>query len=255
MRVLVVGRGWTGRKVHKELLKRQIDASITSSKEAIAAIKYGRFDWVINCAGVTGIPNVDACEDHPDITMQGNASFPIILHRYAQQYMARFMHWSSGCIYEGKIESVWAHPNFFGSIYSISKGVSDQYLKDKAVVIRIRMPFSSVTEDKNFITKIMNYNKLYNSGQNSMTDHDEAVKVSIDLLLANTPDGPYNLVNSGSMDMVDIANILNIQPKWFSKSEFLAHTKCIRSTCVIPSYEKMRSLDIAFHEAIRKCYW
>jgi len=258
MRVLVVGRGWTGRKVHKELLKRQIDTSITSSKEAVAAIKYGRFDWVINCAGVTGVPNVDACEDHPELTMQGNASFPIILHRHAQQHMALFIQWSSGCIYEGNIESVWAHPNFFGSIYSISKGVSDRYLIDKAIVLRIRMPFSSVVEDKNLITKIMKYYKsakLYNAGQNSMTDHDEAVRICVDLLEEDAPNGPYNLVNSGSMDMVDITTALNIQPKWFTKTEFLANTKCTRSTCTIPAYEKMRPLNLAFMEAIRKCYW
>lgn len=259
MNVLVVGRGWTGQKVYNELVSRNIAATLISHEDAFTLLRHVKhYDWVINCAGVTGVPNVDACEDDPDTTMEGNASFPILLHRAATKAGARFMHWSSGCIYQGTIESVWAHPNFFGSIYSISKGVSDRYLIDKAVVIRIRMPFSSKIEDKNLITKIMKYatnGKLYNAGQNSMTDHDEAVRISVDLLIDDAVNGPYNLVNSGSMDMVDIVKELNTPAHWYTTDEFLDNTKCLRSTCVIPSYEKMSPLDIAFKKALIKCYW
>lgn len=259
MRILVVGRGWTGKKVYKELISRNIVTQLCSSQEALTAIKFVNYDWVINCAGVTGVPNVDACEDDPETTMNGNAVYPIILHRAVEASGARFMHWSSGCIYQGQIESVWAHPNFFGSIYSISKGVSDRYLIDKAVVIRIRMPFSNVQEDKNIICKILKYannGSLYNTGQNSMTDHDEAVKVSVDLLTEDIPNGPYNLVNTGTLDMYEISKIMNIQNvKWKTTEEFLASVKCQRSTCQIPSYQAMRPLKQAFDEALRKCYW
>lgn len=259
MKILVVGRGWTGKKVHKELISRGLFADLCSSQEAFTAVKFGYYYWVINCAGVTGVPNVDACEDDPVNTMNGNAIFPILLHRAVEKAGARYMHWSSGCIYQGQIESVWAHPNFFGSIYSISKGVSDSYLKDKAVVIRIRMPFSSKNEDKNLISKILKYahnGSLYNTGQNSMTDHDEAVKVSVDLLVENAVNGPYNLVNTGTLDMYEISKIMALHDvKWKTTEEFLASTKCQRSTCQIPSYKTMRPLKQAFDEALRKCYW
>lgn len=259
MKVLVVGRGWTGKKVHKELISRGLYADLCSSAEAFTAVKFGYYYWVINCAGVTGVPNVDACEDNPKLTMDGNATFPILLQRAVEQKGARFMHWSSGCIYQGKIDSVDALPNFFGSIYSISKGVSDTYLRDKAVVIRIRMPFSSVSEDKNLINKILKYannGSLYNTGQNSMTDHDEAVRISVDLLTEDVPNGPYNLVNTGTLDMYEISKIMTMQNvKWKTTEEFLASVKCQRSTCQIPSYKAMRPLKQAFDEALRKCYW
>lgn len=259
MKVLVVGRGWTGKKVHKELISRGLYADLCSSAEAFTAVKFGYYYWVINCAGVTGVPNVDACEDNPQLTMDGNATFPILLQRAVEKTGARFMHWSSGCIYQGKIDSVDALPNFFGSIYSISKGVSDLYLTDKAVVIRIRMPFSSVVEPKNIITKILHYagkDALYNAGQNSMTDHDEAIRVSVDLLVENAPNGPYNLVNTGTFDMYDISKMLNIENvRWRTTDEFLASIKCQRSTCQIPSYETMQPLEHAFKQAVIKCYW
>ena len=258
MKVLVVGRGWTGKKVFAELQSRNIDSTLVSSTESFAAVNNGGYQWVINCAGVTGNPNVDACENNPIDTLAGNINFPILLHREASKQGAKFMHWSSGCIYQGDIDSVDTAPNFFGSIYSISKGVSDTYLKDKAVVLRIRMPFSSIIEPKNLMTKIVSYaatGKLYDAGQNSMTDHDEAVRVSIDMLLENVDNGPYNLVNSGSMDMHQIVEALKLQSvNWYTKEEFLANTRCERSTCVIPADSRMRPLDQAFMEAAGKCY-
>ena len=258
MKVLVVGRGWTGNKVFAELQSRNIESTLASHNESFIALNSSSYQWVINCAGVTGSPNVDACEQNPVNTMDGNVTFPTLLHRETIKNHARFMHWSSGCIYQGNIDSVDTAPNFFGSIYSISKGVSDSYLKDKAVTIRIRMPFSSDMEPKNLITKISSYaatGKLYDAGQNSMTDIDEAVRVSIDMLTENVDNGPYNLVNSGSMDMQQIVSAMNLQNvEWYTKEEFLARTKCERSTCVIPAYPRMRSLEQAFREAIGKCY-
>lgn len=258
MKVLVVGRGWTGNKVFAELRSRDIDAKLVSHDESLREVNSLFYHWVVNCAGVTGSPNVDACELNPYDTMNGNVTFPVMLHRETVKNHSRFMHWSSGCIYQGDINSVDAAPNFSGSIYSISKGVSDAYLKDKAVVIRIRMPFSSIMEPKNLITKVASYaanGKLYNAGQNSMTDHDEAVRVSVDLLQENVNDGPYNLVNPGSMDMNQIVQLMNLRKvNWYTKEEFIARTSCERSTCVIPANSRMRTLEEAFREAVRKCY-
>lgn len=256
MKVLVVGRGWTGKKVFAELQSRNIDAELVSSANAFQTVDNGNYNWVVNCAGVTGSPNVDACESDEINTMAGNAVFPVLLQRRVAK-KARFMHWSSGCIYQGAIDSVDATPNFFGSIYSISKGLSDTYLKNNSVVLRIRMPFSSVLEDKNLISKIANYasaGKLYDTGNNSMTDHDEAVKISVDMLTENIDDGPYNLVNAGTLNMHEIAQIMNLNVVWRTEEEFKASIRCERSTCVIPADSRMRSLDLAFREAVAKCY-
>lgn len=257
MKVLVVGRGWTGKKVFAELQSRNIDVELVSSAEAFAKVDAPDYNWVINCAGVTGIPNVDACENDRPNTMAGNVAFPVLLHQRIGG-KARFMHWSSGCIYQGTIDSVDAAPNFTGSTYSISKGLSDSYLKDKSVVLRIRMPFSSIMEPKNLITKIDQYakhGKLYDAGQNSMTDHDEAVRVSIDMLVDDVANGPYNLVNGGSFNLHEIIQIMNLQNvNWYTTEEFREITRCERSTCVIPADSRMGPLDTAFREAVRKCY-
>lgn len=253
MDILVVGRGWTGVKVHQNLLMRQVRSTLVSHDQVFDHLAKQDWDWVINCAGVTGVPNVDACESDPGRTLAGNAVFPIRLYDACSRRFIRLAHWSSGCIYTGDILDVNAEPNFFGSIYSISKGISDSYLRDRAMVFRIRMPFTCLDEPKNYLTKIRKYAhsaRLYDSGPNSLTDHDEAVRVACDLILQGRPSGAYNLVNPGSITMRQLAKIMRLEPKWFTEEEFAQATVAARSTCVIPACDLMSPLDQALARAL-----
>jgi len=255
MNILVIGRGWAGKKMYKELTSRGHSVMNCAHVSAIMLLHESKYDWVINCAGVTGVPNVDACESNKQETLEGNTIFPIKIYEICQKFNFRFAHFSSGCIYSGEITDVHADPNFFGSIYSISKGASDAYLKDKAHVYRIRMPFTSIDEPKNYISKVLKYaktGKLVDSGQNSMTDLDEAVRIACDLIEENAPNGPYNLVNKGSVNMHEFAEIFHLTPEWFTIEEFMKSTAAGRSTCTIPPYEKMSDIRTALHNAAKQ---
>lgn len=252
MKILVVGTGWTGGKVFQELLGRKgISPNILRHEDAFETLHF--YDAVINCAGVTGVPNVDACELDKKGTIEGNAVYPILLQKACEQQGIPFSHFSSGCIYTGIVNDVNAEPNFFGSIYSVSKGISDSYLKDKSKVFRIRMPFTGKDEPKNYLTKVIHYArtaKLYDSGLNSLSDHDEAIRVACDLVIENAPNGAYNLVNQGAITMRQLATMMNLSADWFTEDEFAKATRAGRSTCVIPAYEKMRPLEDALKEAL-----
>lgn len=245
MRILLVGRGWVGNKMYTELRRRNHDVLLYPHTAGLEIAKNEPFDWIVNCSGVTGSPNVDACELDKHNTYQGNTLYPIKLYEASTTFSAKFAHFSSGCIYEGNIDSVEAQPNFFGSTYSISKGLSDTYLKDKAQIYRIRMPFTVVDEPKNFLTKVIKYattGKLYEGGLNSLTYLDDAITVSCDLIEEDAPYGPYNLVNTGAVTMHDIARIFKLNPDWFTSEEFRNATACGRSNCVIPAYHMMPSV-------------
>lgn len=253
MHFLVVGRGWTGTKVFNELVHRGHLVTLAPHDKAIQAIHQNRYDWVVNCAGVTGTPNVDACEADKRGTIEGNAVFPILLEDACSKRLVRMSHFSSGCIYQGDIDDVDAEPNYFGSIYSVSKGVSDVYLGDKAQVYRIRMPFTGKNERKNYLTKVYNYAqnaKLIDAGENSLTDLDEAVSVACKLMEKDEPNGYYNLVNKGSVNMHELAQLMGITPQWFTPEEFRAATVANRSTCTIPAYEEMSDVVVALKKAI-----
>lgn len=253
MHFLVVGRGWTGKKVFKELLRRNHVVTFCSHEDAIETVEGNKFDWVVNCAGKTGSPNVDACELDKAGTIEANAVFPALLEAACSKRWSRLAHFSSGCIYMGDIDDVNAPPNYFGSIYSVSKGVSDLYLGELAQVYRIRMPFTGVNESKNYLTKVYNYaksGKLIDAGQNSLTDLDEAVSVACTLMENHEENGYYNLVNKGSVNMHELAEMMAIKPLWFTPEEFRAATAAGRSTCTIPAYEGMSNVQDALANAI-----
>ena len=93
-------------------------------------------------------------------------------------------------------------PNFFGSSYSIVKGVTDtlfqNYGESNCLNVRIRMP---ITEDlnnsRNFITKILKYSKIC-SIENSMTVLPELLPVMLKMSMAKET-GTINLTNPGTI--------------------------------------------------------
>lgn len=256
MNILVVGRGWLGRKMFDQLVVEGHVVTLAPHYSATDAIERNAYDWVVNCAGVTGSPNVDACELDKAATYRGNAFFPVQLNNLATQYGARFAHFSSGCIYEGPIDRVDADPNFFGSTYAISKGVSDTILKQDLDVLmfRLRMPFDSSHHPKNLLQKLYNYaksGKLIEGGANSITDIDEAVKMAASMI-GSCLHGTYNLVQWNPITNVEIAKMMGIDAQWYTAEEFNASTKAKRSNCIIPAFEGMTPVDISLERAIAK---
>lgn len=253
MKVLIVGSGWIGTRMQKELNRRGHTITISTHTNVFDILAQEEFDWVINCAGVTGIPNIDACEKNKSETYLGNTVFPIQLHHIVSKTRARLAHVSSGCIYEGTIDDINALPNFFGSTYSISKGISDTYLKDKAQVYRIRLPFTGIDEPKNFLAKILKYaktGKLFDGGHNSITDLDEAIEVACTLVETDAPNGPYNLVNRGSITMHEIVDMIGVTANWYTEEEFKNASAASRPNCIIPSHPAMSSVKDALQNAL-----
>jgi len=252
VKILLIGRGWVGKKLFAELVSRKHTTTLVSHEQGMEQIDE-QYDWVVNCAGLTGIPNVDYCETEVKKTFEANAIYPVLLYKMCEKKRIKLAHFSSGCIYKGVISSTDQEPNYFGSVYSISKGVSDTYLLDKAVLFRIRMPFTGEQEDKNLFTKLIKYarlGKLIEGGPNSISDLDEAIKVSCDILEKNCNVGAYNLVNKGTATTHEISDMLGLNPQWYTLEEFKKITIAGRSNCVIPSYSGMSPIKEALIKRI-----
>jgi dTDP-4-dehydrorhamnose reductase len=261
MNILIVGKGWIGKKMALALSDLGHTVTICSHQYFSPQLKgmtgLIRYDTVVNCAGFTGKPNVDACEKDRAGTIQANSIFPIELHKQVSNYGARLVHFSSGCIYEGKIDKVDAPPNYFGSVYSVSKGVSDVYMSKQADVLnlRIRMPFSGDNDPKNLLVKLTNYassGKLIEGGPNSITYVEEAIVVACEYIESGMV-GNYNLVNEGTVTTAEIAEMLGLKwAEWYTPEQFAQVTAAKRSNCVIPNNSAMSDVKEALKKAILK---
>jgi dTDP-4-dehydrorhamnose reductase len=254
---LVIGNGWVGSKMIKCLTNRGHCVNYLSHEDVFKKYQHevnSSYDFIINCAGYTGSPNVDACEFNKQDTINANTIFPIRLYHRCRDLNVKLAHFSSGCIYEGNIKDVYDEPNFFGSIYSISKGISDTYLKNKALIFRIRLPFDGTNHHKNLLTKIYNYaksGKLIEGGPNSVSNIDEAVNVACNLIEKGSV-GTYNLVNKGSVTTKNIVDLMNMNAEWYNKEDFEKITIAKRSNCTIPAYEEMTDAIISLKKSIEE---
>src|SRR5580693_8251656 len=109
MILLLGATGYIGEAFARELTRRKTDFVPLSRKQA----DYTRFDvlldflkmkkpaLVVNAAGYTGKPNVDACELHKADTLQGNTLFPQTVAQACTAARIPWGHVSSGCIYSG----------------------------------------------------------------------------------------------------------------------------------------------------------
>lgn len=212
--------GWIGQKI-VALLQEQnytvysAEARLENREELEKEIKLRCPHYIINCAGVTGTPNVDWCEDHQQQTIRTNIIGALNLADVAYLHGIHVTNFGTGCIYEydadhpigGKGFTEEDEPNFAGSFYSKTKIFLDKLFDSYPNVLnlRLRMPISSDFHPKNFITKITRYQKIINI-PNSMSILDDLLPIAIDMTLRELK-GKYNFVNPGTISHNELLDL------------------------------------------------
>jgi dTDP-glucose 4,6-dehydratase len=168
--------------------------------------------------------------------VRDNLFSPLLLAEICSKKNIHYTYLGTGCIFKfdethpfGKEENGFGedeHPNFFGSSYSIVKGFTDRFMhlyEDKILNLRIRMPITGEKNPRNFITKIVNYEKIC-SVPNSMTVLTELLPYVLDMM-KNKTTGTINLTNPGLISHNEILQmykeIVDKDFKWnnFSQEE------------------------------------
>ena len=140
--------------------------------------------------------------------VRDNLFSPLLLANICLTKNIHYTYLGTGCIFKfdeahpyGKEESGFTEdslPNFFGSSYSVVKGFTDRmmsFYKSNVLNLRIRMPITGMKNPRNFITKIVNYEKVC-SVPNSMTVLPELLPYVLDMM-RNKLTGTINLTNPG----------------------------------------------------------
>lgn len=243
--MLIFGNGYVGNKFRERVPGAVIDpANITDPEAVRAALDKHQPSVVINCAGKTGKPNVDWCEDHKDETMASNVLGPLVLARECRARDIFFAHIGSGCVYEGDNDGKgFAEddpPNFFGSFYSRTKIISELALKEFPVLqVRMRMPVDGIPGARNLITKITTYSKII-SIPNSVSIINDFITATLKLIEKRRT-GVYNVTNPGAIEHKDILELYKeiVDPQFrytvMDLAELNSITKARRSNCVLSS--------------------
>lgn len=202
-------------------------------------------DFIINAAGLTGSPNVDACELAREETLAANTLLPQTVARVCLMTNTPWGHVSSGCIYSGAIvvedgkkrieknlnqpgfrqflvehpEKVfgfteWDEPNFSFqcppcNFYSGAKVLAEETIRGQGLsyIWRPGIPFNEREELRNFLWRIQHYPKVYD-GVHPLSHVEDFVQACLNLWERQAPFGVYNVVNPGVVTTPQVVEMI-----------------------------------------------
>ena len=243
----LVRRGWP----HRAISRSELDYS--RFRVLVDVLKSQRPRLVINCGGITGKPNVDACETQRSATIEGNIVLSQTIAEACDVADVRLAAVSSGCIYSGaKVQGddgTWTiredlnapglakllasrspkirgfaeddEPNFTfehgSSFYSGTKAIAEKILRafPSVQIWRLRIPFEERDNPRNFLSKLQTYPKLYQNW-NSLSHLGDFASTCLDLSAKEQAGGAYNVVNPGYVSTHEVAEMIRdiLRPGW-----------------------------------------
>jgi UDP-glucose 4,6-dehydratase len=264
---LLGSTGYIGGAFAKELRRRKIDFLPITREDVDCTrfvllydfLKKAKPEFLINCAGYTGKPNVDACENDKAGTLIGNVLLPQTI---AHACVALKIPWgqiSSGCIFSGakivengktRIEKDLTKPKLRAlvekspdkihgftetdtpnfsfrsepcSFYSGSKALGEEAIFNvgQNYIWRLRIPFDEFDNARNYLSKVQRYSKVYDN-VNSISHRADFAKACLDLWERRAPFGIYNVTNPGFVTTRHVVEQIKKILKPAKKFEFWA---------------------------------
>jgi len=198
----------------KSLARKEVD--YTRYDVLLAFLRTNRPDFLINAAGYTGKPNVDACENAKADTLAGNTLLAQAIAHACLVTNTPWGHVSSGCIYSGakvnrgdsvRIEKDLSRPELKSlamenpaalqgytesdepnfsfrrlpcSFYSGTKALAEEAISGvgQSYIWRLRIPFDEFDNPRNYLTKVQRYAKVYEN-VNSISHRADFVRACV----------------------------------------------------------------------------
>ena len=247
MKILFYGRnGWIGNQVYNLLIANNKNVIISNER----AENYNELEneiinimptHIISLIGRTHgtIDNkkyttIDYLEQPGKLkeNIRDNLYSPVVLAILCERYKIHLTYMGTGCIFKYDQDHIYGEeingfdeedsPNFFESSYSIVKGYTDKIMhlyKNNVLNLRLRMPITNDLNQRNFITKLLKYDKIC-SIPNSMSVLPELLPIMLDMIEKKVT-GTYNFVNPGLISHNEILEMYkDILNPYFSWTNF-----------------------------------
>lgn len=263
MILLLGSNGYIGSQFRRELTYRNIDfhrgdrSLCYNFSGLLFALKILVPELVINCAAYVAKPGVDYCEDDKHQTLQANLVAPTIIANACEVMKIPLMHLSSGCYYNGDNQGAGYSEDdppqlSFRSecgIYVGSKVMAEEVVRwyDNTYICRIRLPFDEFDHERNYLSKLQRYPKVY-SNVNSLSHRGDLVNACLDLWQRRAPFGTYNVTNGGAISAREIVTRLQKTVcagrifEFWDEAEFMnSVARTPKSNCVLSNQKLLKT--------------
>ena len=271
MVIILGGSGYVGQAYQQMFRERGIEfvslarseLDYTDPASLLVYLREMKPKFLINAAGYTGKPNVDACETDKASCLFGNAVLPDRIAEACAEAAVPWGHVSSGCIYTGSRPDGSGFteedpPNFTFrqnncSFYSGTKALGEEILDkyNNVYIWRLRIPFNNEDNPRNYITKLLRYENLLDA-TNSISHLNEFAAATFACWEKQVPFGTYNITNPGEIttrQMVELIKAADVSDKDFkffdNEANFMQSAAVApRSNCTLDS-SKLASVGIS----------
>ena len=213
--------------------------------------------YIINCAGITGNPNIFWCDNNKIETIENNITYQLTLAALCKEYNIHLTMMGSGGIFNNdKIYTENENGNNYNNFYSECRIFLEKIVKnyDNILYLRINYPISNASSNKNLLTKLINYNVI-DDCQLSITYIDNLFPILLKMI-ENNETGICNFTNPGQINLIEIINkyekIKNINTN--KKINYISHDnkRCLTKlqTFKINKYNPL-NIDEAIEQSIR----
>jgi 3,5-epimerase/4-reductase len=265
-KVLILGKGFIGARLQKELDCRIDDSMINCFSAAERLVKKYHPKIIINCIGSTGRGNVDDCESEKDATLLANSFVPVILAEACLRSNIKLVHISSGCIFNynyKKDKPIQENDQdyFFKLFYSRSKIYAERAIETLArdyniLITRIRIPLLNAKHPKNVLDKLIKYKKVIDI-PNSVTYIPDFIR-AIKHLIKIDARGVYNVVNKGGLRYPELMKVYQkYVPAFKFKVIALKKLNLVRTNLILSTSKlektgfKVRSINSVLEECVK----
>lgn len=244
MNWLVYGStGWIAQQFFEYINDNKIDVNIIPAKSRLEnfedirkEIELIKPDRVVVLGGLTYRPpakNIDWCENHKQEVIRANVMGTLNIADICEQLNIHCAILGTGCVYSSldrniiyTEESMW---DFQGSFYSKTKAYTQELLKNykNVLLLRIRMCITNTTNPKNFIIKLLNFDKII-SIPNSMSVLPELIPVMVKLIEEHET-GTWNIVNPNVISHKEILDMCGVEKEYIDISQQSEVTRVARS--------------------------
>ena len=207
-------RGFIGSNILNELIKNNkrvycVNYRLDEKEKIKKLLEIYKPKYFINCAGITGNPNIKWCDTNKLETLNVNVIYQIELLKICEKLNIHYTLLGSGAIFKDISEATSKTlGNDYTNFYSECRILLEKLVKDYSnyLLLRINYPISYKKENelnsKNLLNKLLNYSKIEDISL-SITDLDQQIPDLINLI-ENKKLGIKNFVLDEQQSLKDI---------------------------------------------------
>lgn len=207
-KIVVLGEGYLGSTFKQRgfvtLNKEQFNIT-TFTSDYYLSQRLDDYDVIINCIAKS---NTRYCEENYKDALFSNAEVPGILSTWCNQNNRKFVHISTGCLYDRndtpqlETDFLAAHCN-----YTLTKWIGEKNCNfSNDLIIRPRLLFDNSTRPVNLLNKLRRFDMLCDE-LDSVSSTDVVVS-AIEALLQNGCVGVFNVACDGYISMHQIGMVM-----------------------------------------------